>query len=144
MVQLFRPSTSRPVFIAHPVPSSSGPSTALVSPQSSRCFEQRYIASDFQTANGRSQSLTSPTSACADGFSARVPLGHFPRPTRDRDTRPDGLGHLTMTVHQAAQLGNPSRPNIYARTAHLAKIDSSPSAAAIQAIIIPTSTPGAA
>lgn len=56
--------------------------------------EQRYIASDFQTANGRSQSLASPTSACADDSSARVPLGHFPRPTRDRDTRPDGLGPL--------------------------------------------------
>lgn len=107
--------------IAHPVHSSSGPSTALVSPPSPTLPEQRPIASDFQTANGRGQSLASPTSACADDSSARVPMGHFPRPTRDRDTRPDGLGHLVMTVHKAARLGNPSGPNVYARTAHLPK-----------------------
>lgn len=70
-----------PSSFAHRVHSSSGPSTALVSPPSPTLPEQRYIASEFQTtANGRSQSLVSPTSACADDFFVRVLMGH----SRDR------------------------------------------------------------
>lgn len=67
-----------PSSIAHPVHSSSGPSTALVSPPSPTLREQRYIALDSQTANGRGQSLASPTSACADDSLCEGPYGALP------------------------------------------------------------------
>lgn len=106
--------------------SSSGPSTALVSPQSPRSPSS---ATSLRISK-------QPTVAANHSHPQRRPAptislrGSLWGTSRDRPEIeiPDQMDWVisTMTVNQAVQLGNHSRPNICARIARLAKIDSSP------------------
>lgn len=112
MVQLFRPSTSRPVFRVRAALLRLDPRLlsfhSVTTPP-----EQRYIVPNFQTANGLSQSVAperrlAPTIPLRGSFWA-LPVTDPQPEIPDQD---DGSGPLMMTAHQVVQLGNRSWPKL--------------------------------